>query len=98
MFTYDVPCVGYKISCGEKSICIATDSGTVTQSMLEALYGCETVMIESNHDIGMLKNGFYPAHLKSRIMSPFGHMSNSDLQSLDLPAGGGLQARSALRT
>lgn len=90
--SHDVPCVGYKISCGDKSICIATDSGTVTQSMLEALYGCETVMIESNHDIGMLKNGFYPAHLKARIMSPFGHMSNSDCAKLvTYLAGGGLR-------
>ncbi len=90
--SHDVPCVGYKISCGEKSVCIATDSGTVTQSMLQALYGCETVMIESNHDIEMLKNGFYPARLKARIMSSRGHLSNSDCAKLvSYLAGGGLR-------
>ena len=76
--SHDVPCVGYKISCGEKSICIATDTGTVTQSMRSAFYGCENIMLESNHDIDMLKSGFYSASLKSRIISDRGHLSNAD--------------------
>lgn len=76
--SHDVPCVGYKISCAGKSICIATDTGTVTQPMRSAFYGCENIMLESNHDIDMLKGGFYSASLKSRIMSDRGHLSNSD--------------------
>lgn len=76
--SHDVPCVGYKITCGEKSFCIATDTGVVTDAMRRELYGCESVMIESNHDIDMLKGGIYPARLKARILSPSGHLSNTD--------------------
>lgn len=76
--SHDVPCVGYKITCGEKSFCIATDTGVVTDGMRREFYGCESVMIESNHDIDMLKGGFYPARLKARILSPLGHLSNTD--------------------
>ena len=34
------------------------------------------VVLESNHDINMLKNGFYPYPLKQRILSNRGHLSN----------------------
>ena len=39
----------------------ATDTGYITDSMSEALWGCDTVVIESNHDVRMLENGDYPA-------------------------------------
>ena len=41
------------------------------------MFGCDTVILESNHDIQMLKNGIYPYHLKARIMSDKGHLSNA---------------------
>lgn len=54
----------------------ATDTGTVTEDMLSELKGCDTVVLESNHDIGMLRCGMYPYVLKQRILSDRGHLSN----------------------
>ena len=76
--SHDVPCCGYRISCGDRSISIVTDTGTVTDAMICAMSGCGTVMLESNHDIDMLKNGNYPAELKKRILSNNGHLSNAE--------------------
>lgn len=76
--SHDVPCCGYKITCGEKSVCIATDTGVVTEDTLNALTGVSTVVLESNHDIDMLKAGPYPFQLKQRILSDGGHLSNKD--------------------
>ena len=59
-----------------KRIGVCTDLGTVTDGVKAALTGCDAVLIESNHDLAMLRNGSYPAYLKSRIRSDFGHLSN----------------------
>ncbi|MBQ4629827.1 MAG: MBL fold metallo-hydrolase [Clostridia bacterium] len=69
--------VGYIIECDDKKFGIATDTGKITQAMLSNLAGCEAVLIESNHDEEMLKNGPYPYMLKKRILSDFGHLSNA---------------------
>lgn len=56
---------------------VCTDLGIMTDDIRKMLYGCETVLLESNHDIEMLKHGPYPAQLKLRIMSDEGHLSNN---------------------
>lgn len=56
---------------------VCTDLGVVTDSVRAALTGCEAVVIESNHDVTMLKNGPYPPPLKLRILSDSGHLSNA---------------------
>ena len=68
---------GYRIefSDGQKSA-IATDVGKITEEIRNSILGCELVMLESNHDIGMLQNGAYPYALKRRILSEVGHLSN----------------------
>lgn len=55
---------------------IATDLGKITEEVEQAITGCELVMLESNHDISMLQAGPYPYHLKRRILSDKGHLSN----------------------
>lgn len=55
---------------------IVTDLGVVTTQVMEAIQGCDLVLLESNHDYGMLRNGPYPLCLKQRILSQFGHLSN----------------------
>ena len=40
--------------------------------------GCETVVLESNHDVDMLMSGPYPYELKRRILSKRGHLSNRE--------------------
>ena len=72
--------VGYKI-CVTKdgvtdNIGYATDLGYVSDSVRGALLGCETVVLESNHDLDMLMGGTYPYELKIRIASDRGHLSN----------------------
>lgn len=71
--------VGYTVSMpdGEK-IGYATDIGHITSEIRENLLGSSAVVLESNHDADMLRDGPYPAWLKMRIGSPRGHLSNSD--------------------
>lgn len=59
-----------------KRISVATDIGTVTQTVMDAIYGSELILLESNHDVNMLKNGSYPYSTKRRILSDLGHLSN----------------------
>lgn len=70
-------CVGYRIEIGESAIGYATDIGYVTSEIRESLAGCESIVLESNHDEEMLMNGPYPYELKLRIRSNRGHLSNS---------------------
>lgn len=79
--------VGYRLSFDgddgkEISIGYATDTGHVTDTMLEGLTGCQAVIIESNHDIEMLDDGPYPYELKRRIKSNHGHLSNTECATL----------------
>lgn len=59
-----------------KKISVCTDLGVVTDSVREAITGSDVILLESNHDIDMLKNGPYPIQLKARILSDMGHISN----------------------
>lgn len=56
----------------------ATDIGHVSKDVHDNLLGCESVVLESNHDVEMLFAGPYPYDLKLRIRSPHGHLSNRD--------------------
>ncbi len=55
---------------------LATDLGVLSDGVKERLLGADFVVIESNHDREMLRNGRYPFHLKQRILSDRGHLSN----------------------
>ncbi|MBE6102094.1 MAG: MBL fold metallo-hydrolase [Selenomonas ruminantium] len=68
---------GWRITGSERFV-LATDLGFVTSSVQEALEGADILMLEANYDQGMLEKGPYPWHLKRRIMSNRGHLSNSD--------------------
>jgi phosphoribosyl 1,2-cyclic phosphodiesterase len=75
--------VGYRfdIAAGDGSrlsVGLATDMGTVTESVRTNLRGCEAVILESNHDVDMLMDGPYPYDLKLRIRSRRGHLSNRE--------------------
>lgn len=60
-----------------RRIGIATDTGVLTAEIIEAIAACEVLGIEANHDIAMLNAGPYPYHLKQRILSDRGHLSNA---------------------
>jgi len=68
---------GYRIETPDsRSIAVATDMGYVSEDVRRALLGCDAVLLESNHDLGMLRCSSYPYHVKRRIMSGVGHLSN----------------------
>ena len=59
-----------------KSALIATDMGIMTEDVRQAAAKSDFVVLESNHDVEMLKTGPYPYPLKRRILSDRGHLSN----------------------
>lgn len=70
---------GYVVKTSDdRKIAVATDTGFITNETNEAVKGCDLILAESNHDIGMLRNGPYPYMLKRRILSDVGHLSNID--------------------
>ncbi len=69
--------VGYRL-CGSGKCTLATDLGFVSSTVQEALEGADVLVLEANHDPGILKNGSYPWPLKQRILSNRGHLANSD--------------------
>ena len=74
--------VGFMIECREGKFGVATDLGIATRLVKEKLKGCRAVVLESNHDDEMLLNGPYPWHLKQRIKSRHGHLSNTESAEL----------------
>lgn len=69
---------GFLFRCGASSLGIATDLGFMGDDILQILSGAENIIIESNHDVDMLRYGKYPYPLKRRILSESGHLSNAD--------------------
>lgn len=70
--------VGYNMYYRDIKCSVATDLGFVTDSVKKALAMSDVMVFESNHDVDMLRQGSYPWHLKRRIMSNRGHLSNVD--------------------
>jgi phosphoribosyl 1,2-cyclic phosphodiesterase len=77
---HDAPAsCGYRVKYPDgKTAALCTDLGKITPEVWENITGTDLVMLESNYDSQMLKNGSYPAELKRRIASDFGHLSNSE--------------------
>lgn len=74
--------VGFTIESSEGRIGFATDFGIVTRLVAEKLKSCNLLVLEANHDEEMLLNGPYPWHLKQRIRSRHGHISNNESMTL----------------
>jgi len=74
--------VGFVIEGGDGVTGIATDFGIVTRLVQEKLRRCRSLVLEFNHDEEMLLNGPYPWHLKQRIRSRHGHLSNGESRQL----------------
>lgn len=73
--------VGYRVE-GDSVFALATDMGCVTDEITAGLLGADAVLIESNHDLQMLRDGPYPFPLKRRILSDRGHLSNDECGKL----------------
>lgn len=68
--------VGYTFSVGSEKYAVATDIGKMNTDILNHITGSKNVILESNHDIEMLRFGSYPFPLKQRILGELGHLSN----------------------
>lgn len=69
---------GYVVTTTDgRKTAFVTDLGYVSSKVEKAVKGCDTVVLESNHDVGMLQSGPYPYDLKRRILSEHGHLSNA---------------------
>lgn len=76
---HDAACpVGYSFSDGKKKLSIATDVGCMQEEWMQAVAGSDLLLLESNHDVDMLRAGRYPYELKMRILGKQGHLSNDD--------------------
>jgi phosphoribosyl 1,2-cyclic phosphodiesterase len=71
--------VGFTFRVEGSKIGIATDLGYVPSSVRDHLRGCDVLVMESNHDLEMLRVGPYPWSVKQRVMSRVGHLSNEAL-------------------
>lgn len=68
----------YGFQKNNKQFVVLTDTGYVSDRMRDALKNADAYLIESNHDVSMLRMGPYPWSLKQRILSDKGHLSNDD--------------------
>jgi phosphoribosyl 1,2-cyclic phosphodiesterase len=71
--------VGFTFRAEGIKIGIATDLGYLPVSVRDHLRGCDVLVMESNHDVEMLRGGPYPWSVKQRVMSRVGHLSNEAL-------------------
>ena len=67
----------FSISCQGLQITQLTDVGHMSDSVVSHLMGADCLILESNHDLEMLRVGPYPWVLKQRLMGRFGHLSNT---------------------
>ena len=71
--------LGFVIEKDGVKIGIVLDLGYLSNLVIERLKGCDGIILESNHDVQMLKVGPYPWALKQRVMSRRGHLSNDSV-------------------
>jgi phosphoribosyl 1,2-cyclic phosphodiesterase len=71
--------VGFTFRAEGVKIGFATDLGYMPASVRDHLRGCNVLVMESNHDVEMLRSGPYPWSVKQRVMSRVGHLSNESL-------------------
>ena len=74
--------VQFVFSDGQHRLGVLTDTGHITAHIVEMLGSCAALVLECNHDIGMLESGAYPRTLKQRISGRLGHLDNDMAASL----------------
>jgi phosphoribosyl 1,2-cyclic phosphodiesterase len=74
--------VQYVFSDGASRLGVLTDTGSTTPHIEATLSGCDALILECNHDAGMLACGDYPSSLKQRVGGRFGHLNNEDAATL----------------
>ena len=79
--------VQFRFEASGGTLGLLTDLGSITPHLVDAFSGCDALLLEFNHDLGLLMQGSYPASLKRRVAGDFGHLNNNQalelLQKLD---------------
>ncbi len=91
-----VDTVAFTLCAEGLKVAIVTDLGCLPAHVRVHLRGSDLLMLESNHDLEMLKVGPYPWHVKQRVMGRNGHLSNdavSEFLADGDPEGSGFDAR-----
>ncbi len=70
--------VGFSFYFEGSQISIVTDTGHITEEIYEEIIDADILVLESNHDVNMLKMCRYPWSIKQRILGAEGHLSNED--------------------
>lgn len=70
--------VGFSFYCENSQISIVTDTGHITEEIYDEIIDADILVLESNHDVNMLKMCRYPWSVKQRILGLEGHLSNED--------------------
>jgi len=68
--------VGFVFSSEGVRLGFATDLGYIPPNVREQLRDLDLLLLESNHDLEMLRDGPYPWSVKQRVLSRVGHLSN----------------------
>ena len=68
--------VGFVLSAEGVRMGFATDLGYIPPNVKEQLQALDLLLLESNHDLEMLRDGPYPWSVKQRVLSRVGHLSN----------------------
>ena len=69
------PC-GFVFTSAGIRMAVATDLGYMPPNVKQALKCIDVLLLESNHDLEMLRDGPYPWSVKQRVLSRVGHLSN----------------------
>jgi phosphoribosyl 1,2-cyclic phosphodiesterase len=67
----------FVFSDGRWRVGLLTDTGSGTTHIEACLSACDALLLECNHDRGLLLGGNYPPSLKQRIAGPYGHLDNA---------------------
>lgn len=62
---------------GQRRLGVATDMGHASSHVLQQLAGCDTLLLECNHDPDLLAASTYPPFLKRRVGGAYGHLANA---------------------
>lgn len=68
--------MGFSFVHDSSKISITTDTGCVSNELIDEIKDSDLLVLEANHDVEMVKFGKYPWFLKKRILSDHGHLSN----------------------
>ncbi|WDM02897.1 MBL fold metallo-hydrolase [Alicyclobacillus cycloheptanicus] len=70
--------VAYRFDCAGRALAVVTDLGYMSDHIKSVIAHCQSYVLETNHDVDMLRAGRYPWSVKRRILSDKGHLSNHD--------------------